>query len=98
MTTYHQGTVYLLHFDRPYKHAQHYVGWTTNLPSRLEEHRQGRGARLLQVINAAGITWKLARTWTGSRQRERQIKKQAGASRFCPECGITPRKPERTST
>jgi hypothetical protein len=24
------GIVYLLHFDRPYRHARHYTGWTTD--------------------------------------------------------------------
>ena len=32
------GTVYLLHFDRPYRHARHYVGWTVDLPGRMSEH------------------------------------------------------------
>ena len=27
-----QGTVYLLHFSEPYKHARHYTGWTEDLP------------------------------------------------------------------
>ncbi len=40
------GTVYLLHFDRPYVHAGHYTGWTTDLPARLAEHASGHGARL----------------------------------------------------
>ena len=41
------GTVYLLHFDQPYKHARHYVGWTArNVRCRLAEHAAGRGARL----------------------------------------------------
>jgi len=85
------GTVYLLHFDRPYQHARHYLGWTTDLDSRLAEHLAGRGARLLQVVHHAGIGWTLARTWTGPRGRERQLKRQGGASRRCPCCGITPR-------
>jgi predicted GIY-YIG superfamily endonuclease len=69
------GTVYLLHFERPYRHARHYCGWTTNLPDRLAEHGAGRGARLLAVISEAGIGWQLARTWTeATRARERQIK------------------------
>jgi hypothetical protein len=40
------GTVYLLHFDRPYKHARHYLGWTANLQARLDSHRAGHGARI----------------------------------------------------
>ncbi|MDL4817376.1 hypothetical protein [Actinomadura opuntiae] len=41
------GIVYLLHFTRPYKHAKHYTGWTSDLDARLAEHAAGRGARLL---------------------------------------------------
>jgi predicted GIY-YIG superfamily endonuclease len=85
------GTVYLLHFDRPYRHARHYCGWTRDLPARLAEHEAGRGARLLAVITNAGIGFTLARTWTGTRGRERQIKRQGGLARRCPACGITPR-------
>lgn len=86
------GTVYLLHFDQPYKHARHYIGWTRDLDSRLADHRAGSGARLLAVLKAQGIGFQLARTWTGvSRARERQLKVQGGASRCCPMCGVKPR-------
>ena len=85
------GTVYLLHFDRPYGHAAHYTGWTTDLAARLNQHATGHGARLLAVVKAAGIGWELARTWTGTRAVERRLKKQGGAARRCPLCGIHPR-------
>jgi predicted GIY-YIG superfamily endonuclease len=85
------GIVYLLHFDRPYRHAGHYTGWTTNLHDRLNEHAAGHGARLLAVITHAGIGWQLARTWPGTRATERVLKRQGGASRRCPLCGVTPR-------
>lgn len=85
------GTVYLLHFDRPYKHAKHYIGWTGDLDARLAEHRAGTGARLMAVLKEAGIGFQLAHTWSGSRVRERQLKVQGGASRCCPLCGIKPR-------
>ena len=85
------GTVYLLHFDRPYAHAGHYTGWTRDLTARLAEHTSGHGARLLAVVKAAGIGWTLARTWTGTRALERKLKRQGGASRRCPHCGIQPR-------
>ena len=81
-----QGVVYLLHFDRPYRHAGHYTGWTTSLLDRLEAHADGRGARLMAVITAAGIGFTLARTWPGSRTKERALKRQGGASRRCPIC------------
>jgi predicted GIY-YIG superfamily endonuclease len=85
------GTVYLLHFDRPYVHAAHYTGWTSDLPARLAEHATGHGARLLAVVSSAGIGWTLARTWNGTRAVERALKRQGGASRRCPLCGIHPR-------
>jgi len=97
------GTVYLLHFIDPgtgeharighgkYGTAGHYTGWTLDLPRRLAKHEDGRGARLLEVVKAAGIGWTLARTWPGGRRRERQLKRQGGACRHCPECGVRPR-------
>jgi predicted GIY-YIG superfamily endonuclease len=84
------GVVYLLHFNRPYAHAGHYTGWTANLPNRLAEHATGHGARLLSVVRDAGIGWQLARTWPGTRATERALKRQGGASRRCPLCGVRP--------
>lgn len=84
------GTVYLLHFTVPYRHARHYTGWTADLDARLAEHAAGRGARLLAVVQQAGIGWSLARTWPGTRSRERALKRQGGASRRCPLCGVRP--------
>lgn len=81
-----EGTIYLLHFERPYKHARHYMGWTTDLEARLERHRQGSGARLLAVIADAGIGWELARTWVGTRYDERRLKRWGGKTRLCPIC------------
>jgi hypothetical protein len=49
-------TVYLIHFDEPYKHARHYVGSAVSLDARLEEHRRGSGSRLMAVIAAARMT------------------------------------------
>ena len=85
------GTIYLLHFDRAYKHARHYTGWTIDLTQRLNEHRQGRGARLIAVITASGIGFQLARTRSGTRSDERAIKRFGGATRYCPLCTPRPR-------
>jgi hypothetical protein len=57
------------------------------LLKRLGEHAAGRGARLVEVITQAGISFRLARVWPGvTRARERQLKRQGGASRRCPIC------------
>jgi predicted GIY-YIG superfamily endonuclease len=80
------GTIYLLHFDRPYRHARHYIGYTDDLDSRIATHRAGNGARLIAVISAAGIGFTVARTWTGDRNFERRLKRRKDAPRLCPIC------------
>jgi predicted GIY-YIG superfamily endonuclease len=80
------GTVYLLHFNEPFGHARHYCGWTENVPNRLAAHTAARGARLVRHVQAAGIGFVVARMWEGTRARERQLKRQGGASRRCPIC------------
>lgn len=65
--------------------------WTSDLPARLEEHRKGRGARLMEVIKDAGIGFRVARTWPGTRGLERAIKDRHEAPRLCPECTPQPR-------
>ena len=82
-----EGTVYLLHFDAPFKHAKHYVGWTEGpVENRLNDHRSGNGARLLAVLKQAGIGFVLARTWAGTRTLERAIKNSRHVPRYCPLC------------
>lgn len=90
--------VYLIHFDRPFHHAQHYVGATQDLDTRLDLHRRGDGARLLDAVNQAGIGWHVARTWTDGmntykerRAFELRIKRQKKARLFCPSCALRPR-------
>ncbi len=81
-----RGIIYVLHFSEPYRHAKHYTGWTTDLPARLAQHAAGTGARLMEVITDAGISWTLAGTWEGTRALERQKKRRGGAARYCPIC------------
>ncbi|WP_306364375.1 hypothetical protein [Nocardia sp. CC227C] len=81
--------VYLLHFDRRYHHAGHYIGTTRDLEARLAAHREGRGARLLQVLKEHGIGWHLARTWDGGRALERELKGFKNAARLCPDCSYS---------
>jgi hypothetical protein len=81
------GQIYLLHFERSYKHARHYLGWTENLEQRLEAHRSGRGSPLVAAAIAEGIEFQLAATWPGDRHKERKLHryKNSGA-RLCPIC------------
>ena len=86
------GTVYLIHFDQAIAdHARHYLGWASDLDARLEAHRAGRGARLMEVCKDRGIGWHVSRTWEGTRDRERAIKDRAESPRLCPDCTPSPR-------
>ncbi|MEW6657399.1 MAG: endonuclease [Thermodesulfobacteriota bacterium] len=81
-----QGTIYLLYFDQPLAHAQHYVGFAENLEARLEQHRKGNGARLSAAFAEKGIGFTVARTWPGDRSEERRFKNMKMAPRMCPIC------------
>lgn len=83
------GVVYLLHFEQPFGHARHYLGWASNLDARLEHHKAGTGANLLKHAGRAGVTWVLARTWPGDRHRERTLH-NGGHARRCPICKAQP--------
>lgn len=86
--------VYLLHFTRRYKHAGHYLGSAEDVPQRIERHKRGQGARLIEVITNAGIGFELVRTWPGGRQEERQLKRRHNGARLCPIChGVKGRHP-----
>jgi len=88
------GVVYLLHFSEPFYHCRHYIGFCEkyeNLDSRFEYHTNGRGSKLLAAITENGITFKLARLWTGTRDQERALKRRHNARLYCPECSAVPR-------
>ncbi len=81
-----RGFVYLLHFCPRYKHARHYLGYTKNLTTRIQEHQRGGGARLTQVAVANGIRLELVRIWKGNRKLERILKRRKNAPLLCPLC------------
>jgi predicted GIY-YIG superfamily endonuclease len=83
------GTVYLIHFDQPFKHARHYIGWTMDITKRVWAHENGRGSRLLKIVAAAGIAFQVVRTWEGDRKFERKIKRRKDSPKMCPVCRVT---------
>jgi predicted GIY-YIG superfamily endonuclease len=80
-----KGTVYLLHFDRPYKHARHYLGWALDLEKRLDNHLNGTGARLLKVITEEGIGFEVVRTWPDMTLADEKRLKNQHSSKLCPQ-------------
>jgi hypothetical protein len=91
--------LYLLHFDRPYKHARHYLGFARDVPTmheRIDAHyaaTEGDGThhRLMVVIRRAGISFTLARVWPDGTRADERRKKQSGHARRCPICLERPR-------
>lgn len=59
--------VYLIHFDQPIGSdghmAQHYIGFTQNLVTRLRHHKAGTGAYIMAAVSRQGIPWNVVRTW-----------------------------------
>lgn len=87
--------VYLIHFHARFRHAGHYLGSTSHLDERLYLHKNGNGARLMEVIGDAGITWEVSRLWEcDSREEslalERRLKHWHGSNQFCPLCQHKP--------
>jgi predicted GIY-YIG superfamily endonuclease len=81
------GIIYLLHFEEPYRHARHYLGWTGDLRRRLALHRKGRsGARLMHAVASAGVPWHCVARWLGTRDDERAMKRRRELASWCPTC------------
>lgn len=84
--------VYLLCFDREYPNGhkpRHYIGSTppSRLLERLVEHSSGRGSRLLEVINQAGIGFQCVKVWENvTREFEIRLKRRHKPYIFCPRC------------
>ena len=81
--------IYLIHFDKKFKHALHYLGFCEEggLPRRIARHKAGRGAKLLKAVTAAGIAWEVVRVWSnGTRDEERKLKNRKKSSELCPLC------------
>lgn len=78
--------IYLLHYDTPLHHAQHYLG-SCDDPQRIQDHGSGTSrARLPQVFCELGVQFVVARTWEGGRTGERKLKNQKNARVLCPIC------------
>ena len=68
-------TVYVLHFEPPYKHAKHY---------------NGDGSPLVKAAKAKGREIILAHVFEGplaDRNFERRLKRRKDVCQWCPICG-----------
>ena len=83
-----QGTIYILHFEARYRHAGHYLGWTASdtADARVAEHLRGSGSPLVATALAAGCKVELVRTFSGTPNDERRLKRGGATTRHCPKC------------
>lgn len=87
--------VYLLHFDPPYRHAGHYLGWSDDMERRTAHHLAGRGHNpLVDAALAAGSVVTVARTWPGADRSFESRLKRHGKTRVCPLCPGPTRDPK----
>lgn len=82
------GKLYLLHFEPSYQHAQHYLGWTSDVEVRVERHLNGRGSPLVKAAIGAGCVVTCVRVWEEkTRSDERALKAKGKNNRkLCPVC------------
>lgn len=88
--------VYLIHLDHPLAHARHYIGYTSleSVEDRVDRHKRGDGARMLQVCNQNGIKYEVVRVWAfegdwsacDARKLERKLKRLHNGKKVCPVC------------
>lgn len=85
-----KGIVYVLHFEKKYKHARHYIGFSRrkNFLNRLAFHRAGKGGNgLIQAVVKEGIKILVGNIFFNKDGNyERYLKQQKKSSRYCLIC------------
>lgn len=83
--------VYLIHFEKRFKHARHYLGFShtaAKFARRIENHGKSKGSALMRAVTKAGIKWRVVRTWKKKSHDgnfERRLKFNPRAA-LCPVC------------
>jgi hypothetical protein len=86
-------SVYLLHFAPRYKHAGHYIGFSTNDDPaiRINQHLHSWNCSnpLVKAAIRAGSEITVAYVWNGAADRtfERSLKNRKDVCTWCPVCG-----------
>ena len=84
--------VYILHFDKPFHHARHYIGSANNVAERVAKHTSNPDVKMLIAALQQGITFTVARTFRNNRvnghTKEYRIKRSGGVGKqgLCPIC------------
>ena len=87
-----RGTVYLFHFNAPMGNlanpraqAQHYLGFTDDLDTRIAKHLAGRGAKIVAAALSKGLIFELYH-WPACLATEKLVKRTKKTALYCPAC------------
>lgn len=86
--------VYVIHFDKPYKHAKHYTGIALDVEKRMKQYSKGQGSRLMKVLKEHNIGFKYKviveyGTYSEAHAEEKRLKtKVKKPQRYCPICKL----------
>ena len=87
-----QGHLYLFHFNAPLGNlsnrraqAQHYVGFTDDLDTRIAKQLAGKGAKIVAAALERGLVFELY-SWPATLEVEKLVKARKQTSVFCPAC------------
>lgn len=90
MNTLKAGYVYVIHFCEKFHHAEHYIGCTRSIKSRLTAHANGLGSNLIAHHMKNGGQWQLASLYNCTiaemRKIERSFKNVKNGGSFCSIC------------
>jgi len=84
--------LYVIHFDKPYKHAKHYTGICINVDKRMKQHAMGTRSRLMRVLKENDIGFQYAvineyPTFSEAHAEEHRLKhKVKQPKKYCPFC------------
>jgi hypothetical protein len=83
--------VYLIHFDKPYAHFQHYAGVAEGPELPCEEDLFANLPWMRERLSSACIAHRIARAWPDRGQEwKRRLRTnyggRSGPSSYCPEC------------
>ncbi|MBD3387428.1 MAG: hypothetical protein GF414_00605 [Candidatus Altiarchaeales archaeon] len=87
------GYVYVIHLNRPFRHAKHYIGYTTDIVRRMTHHSLGHrdSSHFMKAVCRAGIRWSvtMVQSFEDAKEAvcfEKKLKRDKRSSLHCPLC------------
>ena len=83
--------LYIIHFNRSFHHARHYIGIAQDAKKRLKRHKAGDGSRLVRAVIYTDIKIRMNvigefEDFSTAHQAEKVLKKKHSTKKYCPIC------------